>query len=240
MLLTLLHRPFSTVLAARLFFLCLPAHTTHLLQPLDVGVFAPLATAYKNHVHRVTRLEASYSIDKVDFLELYQQARQDAITPVIIQKAWQKAGFLPFHPELILERYPAPKQLQQYNITIRPTTPPEATVTYSGPDHDFEVALTPANTTGVQRLLQRATEGAVMSQILQKVGKAAKRAMAESTIQNVTNSELLELNRRKTNKRKWAKGNYGVARYLGKEVVEQRNEDIYQQQYDREWNHLLH
>lgn len=87
----------------KIILLCLPAHTTHLLQPLDVGVFAPLATAYKNHVHRVTRLGASYSIDKVDFLELYQQARHDAITPVIIQKAWQKAGLLPFHPELILE-----------------------------------------------------------------------------------------------------------------------------------------
>lgn len=78
-----------------------------------------------------------------------------------------------------------------------------------------------------------------MSQILQKVGKAATRAMAESTIQNVTNAELLELNRRKINKANRVKGNYGVARYLGKEVIEQRKDDFYQQQYDKEWIHLL-
>lgn len=118
----------------KIILLCLPAHTTHLLQPLDVGVFAPLATAYKNHVQRVTRLGASYTIDKIDFLELYQQARCDAITPENIRKAWQKTGLLPFNPQLILERYPPPEQPQQYNITIRPTTPPEATVTYSGPE----------------------------------------------------------------------------------------------------------
>ena len=32
----------------RIILLCLPAHTTHPLQPLDVGFFFPLAVAYKN------------------------------------------------------------------------------------------------------------------------------------------------------------------------------------------------
>ena len=54
-------------ISQNIILLCLPAHTTHLLQPLDVGVFAPLATAYQNHVQRTTRLGASYSIDKVGF-----------------------------------------------------------------------------------------------------------------------------------------------------------------------------
>ncbi len=30
--------------------LCIPAHTTHLLQPLDVGFFQPLSTAYRKHL----------------------------------------------------------------------------------------------------------------------------------------------------------------------------------------------
>ena len=74
-------------ISQKIILLCLPAHTTHLLQPLDVGVFAPLATAYKAHVQRVTRLGASYSIDKTDFLKLYQLARHEAITPLNIRKA---------------------------------------------------------------------------------------------------------------------------------------------------------
>ena len=34
----------------KIILLCLPPHTTHLLQPLDVGIFAALATAYKASV----------------------------------------------------------------------------------------------------------------------------------------------------------------------------------------------
>ena len=59
----------------KIILLCLLTHTTHLLQSLDVEVFASLATAYKAHVQRVTRLEISYSIDKTNFLKLYQPGR---------------------------------------------------------------------------------------------------------------------------------------------------------------------
>ena len=87
----------------KIILLYLPAHTTHILQPLDVGIFGPLATTYKNNVQRATRLGTGYYIDKVDFLEFYLKARDQAVTPEIIQKAWAKAGLSPFNPELILQ-----------------------------------------------------------------------------------------------------------------------------------------
>lgn len=31
--------------------LCLPPHSTHMLQPLDIGVFGPLANAYKKRIY---------------------------------------------------------------------------------------------------------------------------------------------------------------------------------------------
>ena len=37
-------------IASKIILLCLPPHTTHLLQPLDVGIFAPLANTYKSRV----------------------------------------------------------------------------------------------------------------------------------------------------------------------------------------------
>jgi len=70
----------------------------------------------------------------------------------------------------------------------------------------------------VQLLLQRVTEGAIISQVLAKVNKAAKRVMTEFTIQNVTNLELIKLNKKKTHKANRDKGNYGVARYLRKDI----------------------
>ena len=52
--------------AHKIILLCLPPHTTHLIQPLEVGVFAPLAITYKNKVQKTPRLGAGYSIAKTD------------------------------------------------------------------------------------------------------------------------------------------------------------------------------
>jgi hypothetical protein len=54
--------------------LCMHAHASHLLQPLDVGVFGPLKRAYGRLFGG--RMIASYNhIDKEDFLSLYPEAR---------------------------------------------------------------------------------------------------------------------------------------------------------------------
>ncbi len=229
-------------ISQKIVLLCLSAHTTHLLQPLDVGVFAPLATAYKAHVQRVTRLGGSYSIDKTDFLELYQQAWHEAITPPNIKKTWTATGLLPFSPALVLQHFPPVKELeqsQQYKIFIRSTTPSEATVTYIDSDKGLEVVLTPANTSQVQKLIRQAIKGTTSSQVLQKVGKAAIRAMAESTIQDVTNQELLELNRRKKQKINRIGGNYGTARVMNQQIVDERRENQQAKVWQKEVNSLL-
>ncbi|KAF8811876.1 hypothetical protein BYT27DRAFT_7088493, partial [Phlegmacium glaucopus] len=35
--------------------ICLPSHTTHVLQPCDIGVFGPLASSWKAQVNRAAR-----------------------------------------------------------------------------------------------------------------------------------------------------------------------------------------
>lgn len=215
-------------IARKIIILCLPPHTTHLLQPLDVGVFAPLSIAYKNYVHRVTQLGACYSIDKVDFLKLYRLAKQDAITPLNIQKAWAATGLLPFDPQVVLKHFPQKQseQYEQYNVTIRPTTPPEAIISYTSKNGETKIAITPTNTLQIQQLLRRATtEGIEQVEVLKKVSKAACLAMAERTIQSTTTNELLELNRRKERKTNRTKGNWGNARVLNQEVIDQRKAD---------------
>ena len=122
----------------KIIVLCLPPYTTHLLQPLDVGIFAPLTSAYKRGVHSITRYGARYHIDKEDFLDLYKNARNEAISPINVQKAWTKAGLHSFNPDVILQHFkkdlPVPRdvprdQIQSFNMTVRLTTPPETTLT---------------------------------------------------------------------------------------------------------------
>lgn len=86
--------------------LCLPSHTTHLLQPLDVGVFSPLAHSYKTHLEAVTRF-STYNIDKVDFLTIVQKARNEGMTDKNIESAWRATGLIPFNPATVYRKLEA-------------------------------------------------------------------------------------------------------------------------------------
>jgi hypothetical protein len=54
--------------------LCMPPHSSHLLQPLDVSCFSVLKRSYGALVQEQMRAGINH-IDKDDFLELYVRAR---------------------------------------------------------------------------------------------------------------------------------------------------------------------
>ena len=83
--------------------LCLPAHSTHLLQPLDIGVFGPLKQNYKTLLVEKTRF-TTYNIDKADFISLIQKARQQGITSRNIQSAWRATGLIPYNPSVVFDK----------------------------------------------------------------------------------------------------------------------------------------
>ena len=55
----------------------MPAHLSHLLQPLDVGCFVPLKRAYSRFVGDLARVGYN-DFDKLDFLADYPRARAEA------------------------------------------------------------------------------------------------------------------------------------------------------------------
>jgi hypothetical protein len=93
--------------------LCLPPHSTHVLQPLDVGIFSPLAKAYKILVQESAVFGATY-VDNTTFLRTFQEARKTI--PKNIPGAWRGAGLVPYNPEKIL-------------ASFRPKTPPFVSLT---------------------------------------------------------------------------------------------------------------
>ena len=58
---------------------CLPSHTSHKLQTCEVGVFAPLKTAYRDEVERLYRGGVNVVI-KEHFTSLYKPAREKALS----------------------------------------------------------------------------------------------------------------------------------------------------------------
>lgn len=85
----------------------LPSHTSHKLQPCDVGVFAPLKAAYRDEADRMLRGGAN-TIGKQHFTSLYSPARERAFTERNITAAWAACGLFPFNPERVLRVTPKP------------------------------------------------------------------------------------------------------------------------------------
>lgn len=83
----------------------MPAHTSHLLQPLDVGCFSSLKHAYGQAIQQLAR-QYVYHIDKVDFLSTYQQVKERAITEKNIQAGFQATGLVPYSPDRVLSLLP--------------------------------------------------------------------------------------------------------------------------------------
>jgi hypothetical protein len=73
-------------LASKIILLCFLLYTIYLLQLLDIGIFAALATAYKAGIQEQSKYIVSYNIDKLDFLEIISIAREKAIILINIQK----------------------------------------------------------------------------------------------------------------------------------------------------------
>jgi hypothetical protein len=96
--------------------LCMPAHFSHLLQPLDVGCFAVLKRAYGRFVSDLARVGYNH-IDKLDFLADYPRARTEAFQLHIIQSSFAATGLVPINPGQVLSKL---------NISLRTPTPPSS------------------------------------------------------------------------------------------------------------------
>jgi hypothetical protein len=61
----------------QIYLLFLPAHASHVLQPLDLGVFAPLKSRYRSQIAALASLDDASPVKKQRFLTCYNSARQE-------------------------------------------------------------------------------------------------------------------------------------------------------------------
>jgi DDE superfamily endonuclease len=75
--------------------LCMPPHSSHLLQPLDVGCFGPLKVAYGKQIEGLMRAHITH-IAKEDFFPAFYAAHQSAMIEQNIRGGFRGAGLVPF------------------------------------------------------------------------------------------------------------------------------------------------
>jgi len=83
--------------------LCMPSHSSHLLQPLDVGCFSPLKRAYGNEISVLARNHTNH-IAKETFLSAFKTAFNKAFTKENICASFRGAGLVPNEPEVVLSK----------------------------------------------------------------------------------------------------------------------------------------
>ncbi|EXA30734.1 anhydro-N-acetylmuramic acid kinase [Fusarium oxysporum f. sp. pisi HDV247] len=72
-----------------------PAHTSHVLQPLDLGCFSSLKTAYRRLIGEHTALTDATKVGKANFLEFYAKAREIGLRKENVQSGWKATGLYP-------------------------------------------------------------------------------------------------------------------------------------------------
>ena len=89
----------------------MPPHSSHILQPLDVGCFAPLKQAYKKELRG---LADSYihHIDKKAFLATFRLVFNKAFSKDNILSSFRATGLVPHNPEVVLSK-----------LEVKPRTP---------------------------------------------------------------------------------------------------------------------
>lgn len=106
--------------------LSLPLHSTHILQPLDVGLFSPLKEYYTKLLDQGTRTHPYQSLNKSDFFPLLMQARRQAFTEKNIKSAFTATGIHAFRRQQGLNILPhfstlGKPQLKSAKSTSSPT-----------------------------------------------------------------------------------------------------------------------
>ena len=94
--------------------LCMPAHSSHLLQPLDVGCFSPLKSSYGKEIEKFMRLRINH-ITKLEFLPAFKEAFKVAFTEQNIKSGFRATGLVPYDPESVLSTL---------DLRLRTPTPP--------------------------------------------------------------------------------------------------------------------
>jgi len=79
----------------------LPAHTSHVLQPLDVGCFGPFERIYNSECHKFMRDNCGQGITRYNTCSLGCSAYLKALTPGNLQSSFRKAGIYPLNPDIV-------------------------------------------------------------------------------------------------------------------------------------------
>jgi DDE superfamily endonuclease len=92
-----------------------PSHSTHILQPLDVGVFQPLKNSHQKFL-RKSLFEGNLGFSRMDFIASFQAIYDEGFTRHNIISGFEKTGIFPPNAQPAVMRVFSEKQKQREAI----------------------------------------------------------------------------------------------------------------------------
>ena len=105
------HMSISLIKKARslgIHLFCLPPNTTHILQPLDIGVFGPMKQQWRTILKQHKIATRATNITKERFPALIKQLWETSIKPEHLEAGFRAAGLVPFNPKAVKPTQLAP------------------------------------------------------------------------------------------------------------------------------------
>lgn len=176
--------------------LCMPPHSSHLLQPLDVSCFASLKRSYGRQIEDLMRVGVNH-IDKSDFLPAYFTARTEALTSNTIRSGFAATGLVPYDLEYVLWKL---------NNQLRTTpTPPPPTIEQAPwvPETPHNIQELEFQAKAIGDFVQRRTAGSSSptGRAIQQLVKGCQMAMHSAALLADENKKLRAANERQKKKR---------------------------------------
>jgi hypothetical protein len=204
-----------------IYTLCMPPHSSHLLQPLDVGCFSPLKRAYSREVESLIRYYINY-ITKLEFLPAFKTAFNRSFTPANICSAFRGAGLVPLQPDAVLSKL---------DVQLRTPTPaalPEAPWEACTPSNVRELE---AQSTLIRERVRRhkSSSPASIIQAIDQLKKGAEVMMLSAELMRDRIASLEKANEaasaRKQRKKKRIQQRGVLTKGAGEDILAQREAD---------------
>jgi hypothetical protein len=197
----------------RIVILILPPHSTHRLQPLDVGLFLPLSQYYGKELDLIMhKSDGITSLSKRNFWKVFKKAWDQAFTKKNITYAFAKTGIYLQNPRLIMAQ-------------IEPKEPPKPITSLRKPYNEIK---TPYSVIALRRI-KKVYRIKLSTLLIDKILKAnetlhARAQIAEYRCKGFRETLKNEKAKRKRSKRLDLKGEVstGTAIWGSKEVTKAR------------------
>ena len=94
--------------------ICLPPHSSHITQPLDIGCYSVLKKIYGAEIEHVIKARITH-ITKPEFFLAFKAAFHRTFTKENVLGGFRGAGLIPYSPQAVLSKL---------DIKLRTPTPP--------------------------------------------------------------------------------------------------------------------